>query len=184
MPLSDRSDKNLIQAYLDGDSSSFDSLYERYRRPLYAYLNKMLPGQSATVDDLFQKTWIKAINSLHRYQDRQTFHAWLVRIAHNAAVDHFRSEGKHQAVDISELRIASENAVEPWSRLAEKEFNAALEQAISELPPDQREVLLLRRGGVPFKEIAATQKSSINTVLGRMHYAINKLRQLLREEAT
>ena len=174
----DRSEKAWIEAYLAGDQASFQQLYERYRRPLYSYLNRMLPGQPSTVDDLFQKAWIKAIQNLARYECQQSFYAWLVRIAHNTAIDHFRQERRRPAVAIDEVQVAQEGAL-PWERMGSEELVQALEAAVGELPPDQREVFLLRRQGMPFKEIAELQGAPLNTVLGRMHYAVNKLRHLL-----
>ena len=176
----DRSDKDLIESYLQGDQNAFDVLYERYRRPLYSYLNKMLPAQNATVDDLYQKTWMKAVKNLGRYQDRQTFYAWLVRIAHNNAIDLFRKEQKRQSVDIEDIPLADKGG-EPWKDMANSELAKAIQEAVEKLPDEQKEVFLLRQDKVAFKEIAEIQGCTLNTVLGRMHYAVNRLRVLLRE---
>lgn len=173
-------DHAIIQAYLDGDGDAFTLLYERYRRPLYSYLNKMLPGQSATVDDLFQQSWLKACNNLGKYKDKQTFFSWLARIAHNTAIDHFRREGQHQTVDMEDFDFPEMKDI-PWRKLGNRELADAIEAAVAELPEDQREVFLLRQQDVPFKDIADLQNCSLNTVLGRMHYAVNKLRLKLRE---
>ena len=81
----------LIQAYLAGDVSAFDTLYARYKRPLYAYLNRMT-GNHALADDLFQQTWLRVIKKLEKYESKQKFFAWLTMIAHNLAIDHFRKE--------------------------------------------------------------------------------------------
>ena len=180
MSESDRSDKWLIDAYLNGDQQSFEVLYERYRRPLYSYLNKMLPSQSSTVDDLYQKTWMKAIKNLGRYQDRQTFYAWLVRIAHNNAIDLFRKEQKRQSVDIEDIPLA-DKVGEPWKDMANSELGKAIQEAVEQLPDEQKEVFLLRQDKIAFKDIAEIQGCTLNTVLGRMHYATNRLRVLLRE---
>ena len=84
-------DMELILAYRNGNADAFDILYERYRRQLYAYLNKLLPGRQAQADDMFQQTWIRAIAKLDRYQEREMFLAWLLRIAHNLTIDSFRA---------------------------------------------------------------------------------------------
>ena len=177
----DRSDKELIDDYLAGDASSFNTLYERYRRPLYSYLNKMMPGQGATIDDLFQRTWIKAIKNMPRYQDQQTFYAWIVRIAHNSAVDHFRRESKRQASDIEGMQVADDTGAAPFDQIEQQELAKAVQDTIDTLPPEQKQVVLLRRQGVPFKEIADLQETSVNTVLGRMHYAVAKMKERLKE---
>ena len=64
-------DPELIRMYLDGDSSAFDMLYERYRRPLYGYLQNLLRGEQANADDIFQRTWLKAIDNLHKYESEE-----------------------------------------------------------------------------------------------------------------
>lgn len=173
-------DNQLIAAYLGGDQAAFATLYERYRRPLYSYLNRMMPGKAATVDDLYQKTWLKAIDHLERYEDRQTFFAWLCRIAHNTAIDQYRRDARQQMVPIDDVSLADEQD-EPWQQLSEYELGEALQRAIEALPEEQREVVLLRRQGTPFKDIAELQACSLNTALGRMRYAINNLRQHLQE---
>ena len=176
----ERSDKELIDTYLKGNQEAFGELYERYRRPLYSYLNQMMPGQGATVDDIFQTTWIKAIDNLAKYKDQQTFLAWLVRIGRNNAIDHFRKSGKHQAEDIDEHQVST-NAGIPWQEIGAGELAQAIEAAVKQLPTEQMEVFMMRQNKMPFKEIAEIQDCSLNTVLGRMHYATNKLRIVLQE---
>jgi len=175
-----RTDKQLIAAYRRGDEEAFTELYQRYRRPLYQYLNQMLPGQTATVDDLFQRTWLKAIDGLGRYQDRQTFFAWLVRIGRNNAIDHFRQHTQRETVEIDEARLPSDRAI-PWRQLDSRELARAIEQAVKELPSEQQEVFRLRQQNVPFKDIAVIQDCPLNTVLGRMHYAVTRLRVVLKD---
>lgn len=173
-------DRDIITAHLAGDPQAFPTLYERYRRPLYSYLNKMMPGQTATVDDIFQQSWIKAVNNLPKYKDKQTFYSWLARIAHNTAIDHFRRESGRQTVDMEDYQFPEERNI-PWRDLTNSELGQAIADAVDDLPADQREVFLLRQQDMPFKEIAKIQNCSLNTVLGRMHYAVNKLRQTLRD---
>ena len=175
------SDGQLIQRYRDGDENAFEILYERYRRQLYAYLNRQLPGQPAVVDDLYQKTWLRILDNLHRYRDRQKFLSWAFRIAHNLAVDHFRRDGRRQELPVDE-RIPSKRKI-PREQADMGDLRQVLEQAVQELPHLQKEVFLLRQQDIPFKDIAAIQKVSINTALGRMHYAVRRLRERLREYA-
>ena len=173
-------DNQLIKRCVDGDDKAFEMLYNRYRLQLYSYLNKLLPGQSAMVDDLFQQTWVKVLDVLPRYQDQNRFISWLFRIAHNLAIDHFRRESRQEFVEVHE-RIADENTV-PWDRVHREELKSSLAEALDELSDEQREVVLLRQREIPFKEIAEIQGVSINTVLGRMHYAVKKLQNVLVEK--
>lgn len=176
-------DHELIASYLAGDAAAFEQLYQRYRRPLYSYLNELLAGRRAAADDLFQQTWIRALDALPGYRDESRFFPWLVRIAHNLAMDFFRAPAQSrqaEAPDNLEAAAGPADAPEPWQSLADDEFRASLEQAIAQLGAEQREVLLLRRQGMPFKDIARLQATGINTVLGRMHYAVSHLRRHLR----
>ena len=111
-------DKTLIQEYLSGRDESFTVLYERYKSLLYSYLNRMLEGDRACADDLFQQTWVKAIDQLERYEDRQQFSAWLLRIAHNLTIDHFRKSGRLSQYEAGSLDD-SESAIDPPDRNSE-----------------------------------------------------------------
>lgn len=173
------SDGELIRSYVSGDDSAFDTLYQRYRRQLYAYLNRLLPGQPHLADDMYQQTWGRVLENLPRYTEKQRFLSWAFRIAHNLAVDHFRRDAHIERVEIDE-RLAGQTR-EAWAELDRKDLRAALATAVEQLPPMQREVFLLRQQDIPFKDIAAIQQTGINTVLGRMHYATRSLRKLLRD---
>ena len=171
----------LIRQYLDGDAAAFDCLYERYRRPLYAFLNRLVPGQTARADDLFQKTWLRMLDAFPRYREQERFAAWMFRIAHNLAMDEFRTgagiaESANPA-ELAELPVAGAEA--PWTDLARAELAELVDRAVADLAPEQREVFLLRQQDLSFNDIAQVQNTGINTVLGRMHYAISHLRQRL-----
>ena len=176
----DVTDSELIARYLNGSQDAFEELYQRYRRPLYAYLNRMLPGRHSLADDLFQKCWMKVIDNLHKYRDQDAFISWLYRIAHNTAVDHFRREKRSPEITVDQLPDVDGGGM-PGSELHASEMHDAISAAVHDLPEDQREVFLLRQQGVAFKDIATIQNASINTVLGRMHYAVQKLRRSLQD---
>ncbi len=177
------SDEELILAYLEGDSDSFTVLYKRYKRPLYAYLNRML-GNHAQSDDVFQQTWIRVVRRLGEYESKQKFFAWLTMIAHNLAIDQFRREKKSAELPLDDENVAVSEPVthtEPWMRMHNRELGKALREAAEGLAEEQKEVFLLRQEGLSFKEIAEVQNCSINTVLGRMQYAVKNLRKRLNE---
>ncbi|MBN2449128.1 MAG: sigma-70 family RNA polymerase sigma factor [Lentisphaeria bacterium] len=170
-------DNEWIEGWLRGDQEAFEALYNRYRLPLYSYLNRMVPGQSQLADDLFQQVWIRVLENLERYRDKQRFVSWLFRIAHNLVVDHIRRETRNPMEEVNERTAVDESA--PWEELDREVLIQAVERASADLPEAQREVLLLRQQGVSFREIAAIQSTGINTVLGRMHYAVKGLRRSL-----
>lgn len=167
-------DKILIKNYLNGSYEDFNILYERYRGRLYGYLHKMMPGQSSTVDDIFQQTWIKVIKSLKKYDEKNKFFAWLARIAHNLMVDHFRKEKKNacnQPIKEHEFHLRSYSGYEHWQEMDRKIMNDLLKKALKKLKPQIREVFMLRCEDLSFKKIAKIQNCSINTALARMRYA-------------
>ena len=77
----DKTDMELILEFQNGANAAFDALYERYRLPLYAYVNRLMQGHGGQTDDVFQQTWIRAIDKLSGYRDQEKFSAWLMRIA-------------------------------------------------------------------------------------------------------
>ncbi len=173
-------DNQLIEKYRHGDEKAFDILYERYRKPLYSYINGLCPGQPDKADDLYQQAWVRIIAHLPRYRDSQRFLAWGMRIAHNLAMDGYRRNARfREVVDVSELvDPATHDAPLPMER---EELRDALAVAVAQLPVAQREVFLLRQQDVSFREIARIQKTSINTSLGRMRYAVLKLQEQLAD---
>ena len=173
------SDSELIARARQRDESAFNVLYARYRLQLFSYLNKLLPGDHQMVDDLFQQVWLKVVTNWERYDDQQKFLAWLCRIGHNLVMDHYRRLARRETVEISDTIPADHES--QGEVLDRKIVEDALENAMAQLSSEQREVLKLRQQGVSFKEIAQIQQANLNTVLGRMHYAVEKLRSLLRD---
>jgi RNA polymerase sigma-70 factor (ECF subfamily) len=182
-----RSDFVLIKGYLSGSGKDFEELYDRYKKMLYGYLNNMLPQQQSIVDDIFQQTWLKVVEKLPEYRCSNRFSAWLFRIAHNLAIDHFRRNKKF----VNQLELDSEDAPDlpdkeklVWDRMDRADFERALEQVLGTLQDGQREVFMLRIDKISFKEIAEIQNCSINTVLARMQYAMKNLKKGLIEWQT
>lgn len=176
-------DLKLIRRCQAGDQEAFEDLYGRYRLQLYSYLGKMLSGNSHLVDDLFQQTWIRVLDNLGRYEHRQRFISWLFRIAHNLVVDHVRRHARREMVEVDD-RLADESVGEAWEDMDRETLLRAVAKGAETLSPEQQEVLALRQQGVPFREIAEIQDASINTVLGRMHYAVKRLRRMLCDYVT
>lgn len=178
------SDYQLICSYLAGNESAFETLYYRYRRVLYAYLNGLLPDRQAEADEVFQLAWIKVVDQLKNYRDQGCFSAWLFRIARNLLIDRFRKNKTDAAMvelDREDVPlVAAPPGSEPWRSLDEADLETVIRAALAELPQEQREVFLMRsHGELPFKEIAKVQQCSINTVLARMQYALKHLRAKL-----
>ena len=86
------SDSDLIELFQKGDRNAFIELYTRYKKMVYSYLNSL---NMEYADDLFQELWLKVIDKLPMYDERNQFRAWLFRIAHNMAMDRFRRVARH-----------------------------------------------------------------------------------------
>lgn len=181
-------EKAWLAEYRSGDAEALGRMVEHFRRPLYSFILKMMEGRG-DVDEVFQEVWFRAIKSLPTYRDDK-FLSWLFRIAHNLIID--RARRAKPMVDIQATSEDGENVIE--SQLADRkvgpefevsghEIGQRIQAAVQQLPEEQREVFLLRtESDVSFKEIARIQKTSINTALARMHYAVQKLRAELRAD--
>ncbi|MBE6367445.1 MAG: sigma-70 family RNA polymerase sigma factor [Lentisphaerae bacterium] len=176
-------DDLLAAAAANGSEAAVEQLYYRYRRPLYSYLNRMLNHDNMTADDMFQELWIKVIKNLCNYSPDGKFGAWIFRIARNQVLEHFRREKSRAKLGTTtedgELPDISKINTEPSGMVGAQELTEKLQQLLSELPPEQREVFIMRQNNLSFKEIAEIQKCPINTALGRMHNCLKFLRHKL-----
>ena len=189
MKQSQLNDQELVQAYIAGDQSAIDVLINRHRSKVYTYILLTIKSQTLA-EDLFQETFIKVIQSLRsgKYRDNGRFLSWVIRIAHNLIIDHYRKEKQINSVsnDQSEIDLFnskkySDENIEDI--LVNRQIQSQIRMLVRELPDDQREVVLLRHyGGLSFKEIAEQTGVSINTALGRMRYALINLRKLIQEK--
>lgn len=183
------SDQKLLNSYLSGDRLAISKLIERYSRRVRDYINMMVKDRDVA-EDLFQETFIKAVRVIDegRYTDNGKFLSWILRIAHNQVIDHFRARKQSRQVTEAEagydvlgtLRFA-ERTVE--DELVSSQIEQDIRRLVELLPNEQREVVMMRYyGGMSFKEIAEQTDVSINTALGRMRYALINLRRMIKEK--
>ena len=183
------SDQKLLNSYLSGDQRAISKLIERYSRRVRDYINMMVKDRDVA-DDIFQVTFIKAVRVIDdgRYTDNGKFLSWILRIAHNQVIDHFRAQKQSRQVTEAEagydvlgtLRFA-ERTVE--DELVSSQIENDVRRLVELLPDEQREVVMMRYyGGLSFKEIAEQTDVSINTALGRMRYALINLRRMIKEK--
>lgn len=183
------SDQVLLRSYLSGDRSAISTLIERHSRRVRDYI-RMMVKDSDLAEDIFQETFIKAVKVIDegRYVDNGKFLSWVLRIAHNQVIDHFRAQRHNKTLNEAEagydvlgsLRIAERNVED---RMISSQIEADLRALIGELPDEQREVVMMRYfSGLSFKEIAEHTDVSINTALGRMRYALINLRRMIKEK--
>ncbi len=184
-----QTDQELVQRFLGGDNASIEALINRHKNKVYTYIILTVRNQHLA-EDIFQDTFIKVIKSLHegKYRDDGKFLSWVIRIAHNLIIDHFRKEKqintmprKDYEADIFNTRRFSDGNVE--ESIIREQITNDVRSLINELPDDQKQVILLRHyGGLSFKEIAEQTNVSINTALGRMRYALINLRKIIKEK--
>lgn len=189
MNTTSRSDSELLSGYIAGNNSALEVLYKRYERKVYTYVLLMV-RKPQLAEDILQETFIKAIKSVKegKYSETNRFGSWLLRIAHNLVIDHFRQSKQYRVVsqndfpmDIFSTPRFAEATVE--QRLVYERVLYEVRALIDLLPDEQREVVMLRfYGGLSFKEIAETTNVSINTALGRMRYALINLRKMVKEK--
>ncbi|MBO5188711.1 MAG: sigma-70 family RNA polymerase sigma factor [Alistipes sp.] len=183
------SDRVLLGHYLAGDSSAISQLIERHSRRVRDYIRMMVKDRDLA-EDIFQETFIKVVRVIDegRYVDSGKFLSWVLRIAHNQVIDHFRSQKQDKSVSESDagydvlgtLRFA-EPTVE--DRIVGEQIAEEVRGLVDLLPEEQREVVRMRYyANLSFKEIAEQTGVSINTALGRMRYALINLRRLIKEK--
>lgn len=179
----------MLGHYLAGDSSAISQLIERHSRRVRDYIRMMVKDRDLA-EDIFQETFIKAVRVIDegRYVDSGKFLSWVLRIAHNQVIDHFRSQKQDKSVSESDagydvlgtLRFA-EPTVE--DRIVSEQIAEEVRGLVDLLPEEQREVVRMRYyANLSFKEIAEQTGVSINTALGRMRYALINLRRLIKEK--
>jgi len=182
-------DYELIERFVKGEESCFDQIINRHKNKVFAYISLYIRDQ-ALVEDIFQDTFLKVIQSVKsgKYYDNGKFLSWVMRIAHNLIIDHFRRVKQMNTVsnddyesDLFNSRKLVEENIE--DTIIKKQIQKDVREIISHLPDDQREVVILRHyAGLSFKEIAAITDVSINTALGRMRYALINLRKIMEEK--
>ena len=179
------SDEELVRKYLEGNEDCLRMIINRHQTKLFTYIY-FLVRDKYLAEDIFQDTFVKVINTLksHKYQEEGKFYQWVVRIARNLVIDHFRKTKKMPVITdsagkdlLSHLKIPLSNREDD---IVEEETTDQLKRLIHKLHREQKEVLILRHyANLSFKEISALTNVSINTSLGRMRYALMNLRKLM-----
>lgn len=184
------SDEELAVRYMQGDNKAFDMLLERSQTRLFSYILFIVRNHEVA-EDIFQDTFVKAIVKLQQqeYAPKGKISAWLMRIAHNVIMDRFRNSKEKNSVDLLEDKKLEDMdsdtfSIEPIETLfINQQTLLEVKSLMDLLPATQREVVYMRFfQNLPFKEIAEITGVSINTSLGRMHYALQNLRKLIRKK--
>lgn len=181
-------DKDLVRQYIAGKDSSFETLLNRYRDRVFSYIVFTVKDEDLA-NDIFQDTFIKVIKSLRKgkYNEEGKFLPWVMRIAHNLIIDHFRKTNRLPLTRSTEqndlmARIESDD-MNVEKSLVKGQIHKEVKELIQYLPKEQRQVLIMRiYCEMSFKEISEKSGVSINTALGRMRYALINLRRMIQEK--
>ena len=178
-------DAILVQQYIAGDELALSQLVERHQSRIYGFIYSKLNDRDLC-DDIFQDTFIKVIRTLKTktYNEEGKFLPWVIRIAHNLIVDHYRKNKKmpmtRETEEYSIFEFLKDTSSTIEGQLITEQVEMDLKRLIEELPNDQKEVLVMRMyEDLSFKEISEQTGVSINTALGRMRYALMNLRKLI-----
>ena len=185
-------DNELVQLYIGGNEESLSVLLNRHKRKIFSSIIVVVKNK-ALAEDIFQDTFFKVIQTLKReqYNEEGKFLPWVIRIARNLIIDHFRRIKKMPPVPVyindegEEISVFNTlSSYDTHSNFNEtQKLKKSIRSVINELPRGQKEVVILRTYyDMSFKEIADFTNVSINTALGRMRYGLLNLKKMIEEK--
>jgi RNA polymerase sigma factor (sigma-70 family) len=181
------SDQQLISLYLSGDEPAFETLLNRHQQQVYSKI-LFIVRDSELANDLFQDTFIKVVDTLKKgkYNEEGKFLPWVMRIAHNLSIDHFRRGKKMRMLRATEqfdvFDTIQTDELHAEDRIIRDQIHQDVRDLLETLPEEQRAVVHMRiERELSFQEIADETGVSINTALGRMRYALINLRRAMDE---
>lgn len=181
-------DAVLVKNYINGDEKALEELISRHNQRVYSFIFSKVYDKEIT-EDIFQDTFIKVIKTLKKgaYNEEGKFLPWVMRIAHNLVIDHFRKSNRMPKFDGGEdfniFSVIGDSSLNVEGQIIKDQVDTDVRKLVDELPEDQREVLIMRMyKDMSFKEISEITGVSINTALGRMRYALINLRKLIEKK--
>ena len=178
-------DALLVMKYVEGDENALTALINRHESKIFGFIYSKISDRDIS-NDIFQDTFIKVIRTLKSksYNEEGKFLPWVMRIAHNLIIDHYRRNKKmpmfRETEEFSIFSIMSDDSLTIENKIIREQVEIDLKKLIEELPADQKEVLVMRMyQDMSFKEISEITGVSINTALGRMRYALMNLRKVI-----
>ena len=180
-------DAELLRAHIAGDQHAFARLYDRYDRPCFQFIRRMLgAGQADAAEDLHQETWMAISRSAADFDPGKAgFPAWLFTIARHKVWDHFRRQkvvplgsGQDDAA-----MMAPDPGPTPLEQVMSRQLAERLVAAVEALPLEQRGAFVMfAHVGLSLEEIAQTTGVAVETAKSRLRYARARLRQALAGE--
>jgi RNA polymerase sigma-70 factor (ECF subfamily) len=184
-------DEDLIASIQSGDTRSLGVLVQRWERPLYRFVYRLLPKREEA-QDICQETFLRVASKSRLFREGSRFSTWMYQIALNLTRDHVRKRTRWSALvlaadDGQEERaplLTAGVAVTPDMELERKDTRESVRRALLQLPEEQKEVLVLKEyQGLKFREIAELLSCPESTVKSRMYYGLRSLKSALAKES-
>jgi RNA polymerase sigma-70 factor (ECF subfamily) len=188
----DVSELDLVKRCQAGQADAFDELVVRYRTRIFGMIYNMVHNEQDAWD-LAQDSFVKAWKSMKRFRGQSSFYTWMYRIVMNVTIDWLRKKQIKGAgaefddsIQLKEIDPASKTVPKPdalpYERMERSEIRAQIDNAISQLTPEHRAVILMKEiEEMQYHEIAEALGCSIGTVMSRLFYARKKLQALLKD---
>ncbi|PQJ72462.1 RNA polymerase subunit sigma-24 [Polaribacter butkevichii] len=180
-------DSTLVSNYILGKEAALEVLIKRHQQRLFSFIYSKVQDRDIT-EDVFQDTFIKVIRTLKKgnYNEEGKFLPWVMRIAHNLVIDHFRKTNRMPSFKNTDefdiFSILGDGNLNAEKQIIQEQIHADVRELVNELPEEQKEVLIMRMyKDMSFKEISENTGVSINTALGRMRYALINMRKLIEK---
>jgi RNA polymerase sigma-70 factor (ECF subfamily) len=184
-------DHDLVNLVRDGDANAYRALVEKYQHRVFAIVFGMVRNREEALD-ITQNAFVKAYTGLSGFRAEASFHTWLIKIAMNLCIDFFRERTRKRTGEYDDaLDHDGKNAGEwtadhlrrsPGRDLERQELYHRVMDAMQRLPPDHRQVILLREiEGLSYKEIAEAMDIPEGTVMSRLFYARKRLQAMLQD---
>ncbi|RSK38744.1 RNA polymerase sigma factor [Mangrovimonas spongiae] len=178
-------DATLVRNYIQGNETALEQLILRHKERIYGFIFSKIYDHDIA-NDIFQDTFIKVIKTIKKgkYNEEGKFLPWVMRIAHNLVIDHFRKSNRmpkfNNTGDFNIFSVLSDDALDAEKKIIKNQVESDVRRLINELPDDQKQVLVMRMyNDMSFKEISDKTGVSINTALGRMRYALINMRKII-----
>lgn len=169
-------------SYQRGDCSAFETLYQRHKRAVYAFLLRS-SAHPDSVEEIFQEAWTAIIRNIQAYEPKAKFKTYLYQVAHNKLVDYWRRRKHEVPVEDEQSMDAEVGPAESSSSAPEDAvLHDQVLQMLAQLPAEQRCAFLLRHLGFSQQEIAEISGVGTETVKSRLRYATNSVRQALNSD--
>ncbi len=183
MYTNETTDPVLVSAFIKGDDLAIKLLIERHRSRIFNFIYSKVSNRDIS-EDIFQDTFLKVIRTVKskRYNEEGKFVPWVMRIAHNLVIDHFRKQNRipvqRNSSEFDVFSMISDSTLNAENKIIKDQVELDVVKLLDVLPNDQREVLEMRLfKDMSFKEISEQTGVSMNTALGRMRYALINLRK-------